>query len=112
MFLVVSQPRTSERYRGVEEDCRRGLDRFLLFVTLGEAFLLISLIGSGAFIWSMRHGHVTMIFKQGLITAVALLAAMVAKLASGQTLEELLVYIGALLRGFVPSVSQPSDKPY
>jgi hypothetical protein len=109
MFLAVSEPRTSEKCRGIEVECSRGLDRFLLLVTLGQAFLFIGLIGAGAFIWSMRLGHVTIMFKQGVIAAVALLAAMIAKAASGQALEELLVYIGALFRGFVPSVSQPSD---
>jgi hypothetical protein len=107
MFLAVSQPRTSEKWRGVEVECSRGLDRFLLFVTLGQAFLLISLIGVGALIWSMRVGHQALMFKQGATAAAALLAALVAKAASGQAFEELLVYVGALLRGFVPLVSQP-----
>jgi len=108
MFLAVSQPRTSEKWRGVEVECSRGLDRFLLFVTLGQAFLLIGLIGAGAFIWSMRLGHQSLMLKQGASAAAALLAALVAKATSGQAFEELLVYVGALSRGFVPSVS-PAD---
>lgn len=102
MFLAVSQPRTSEKWRGIEVECNRGLDRFLLFVTLGQAFLLVALIGTGALLWSMRLGHAAVMPKQGVIAAVALLASMVSKVASGQAFEELLVYVGALFRGFAP----------
>lgn len=112
MFLTVSQPRTSEKCRGIEVECSRGLDRFLLFLTLGQAFFLVGLIGVGALIWSMRHGHGPLMFKQCVIVAVALTGTMVAKGASGQAFEELLVYIGALVRGFVPSATQPSDEPF
>jgi len=106
MFLAVSQPRTSEKWRSVEVECSRGLDRLLLFVTLGQAFLLVGLIGVCALLWSMKVGHQTIMFKQGVIAASALLAALVAKMASGQAFEELLVYVGALFRGFAPSAGQ------
>ena len=106
MFLAVSQPRTGEKWRGVEVECSRGLDRFLLFLTLGQAFLLVGLVGVGAFIWSMWGGHLAMMLKQGAISASALLAALVAKAASGQAFQELLVYVGALFRGFVPLARQ------
>lgn len=109
MFLVVSQPRTTEKYRGVEADCCRGLDLFLLFVTLGQAFLLVGIIGVCASIWSMHLGDATKMLKQGEFAVGALLAAKVAKIASGQAFEELLVCMSALIGGFVPSVSQPSD---
>jgi hypothetical protein len=111
-FLAVSQPRIKEEWRGIDVECSRGLDRLLLFVTLGQAFLLVFLIGACAFVWSMRHGYLTIMSKQGIIAAVAFLGVVVAKAASGETLEEMLVYIGALLRGFVPVVRQPSDDLY
>jgi hypothetical protein len=111
-FLAVSQPRIKEEWRGIDVECSRGLDRLLLFVTLGQAFLLVFLIGACAFVWSMRHGYLTIMSKQGIIAAVAFLGVVVAKAASGETLEEMLVYIGALLRGFVPEVRQPSDDLY
>jgi len=112
MFLAVSQPRIGEKWGGVEVECSRGLDRFLLFVTLGQAFLLVGIIGVCASIWSMHLADATTMLKQGGFAVGALLAATVAKIASGQAFEELLVYVSALSRGFVPSVSQPSDDLY
>lgn len=104
MFITLSQPRANEKSQGVDVECIRSLDRFLLFVTLGQAFLFVALVGGGPFVWSMRYGRVMMMPKQGVIAAVAFLAAMITKAASGQALEEVLVYLGALVRGFAPSV--------
>ena len=104
IFLGISQARTSDKSRGIEVECGRSLDRFLLFVTLGQAFALVALVGVCALVLSIHRGDAAAMRAQGVITAVAFLAAVIAKAASGQGLEEVLVYIGALLRGFAASV--------
>jgi hypothetical protein len=111
MFLAVSQPRTTEKSRRVEVEYERSLDRFLLFVTLGQAFLLIALVGLGAVLWTARRGHARapMMLEQGATAAVALVSAIIVKAASGQALEEVLVYLGALMRAPAPSV--PDESP-
>jgi len=112
MFLAVSQPKIGDKWGGVEVECSRGLDRFLFFVTLGQTFLLVGIIGVCACMSSIHLGDTSTMLKQGGLAVVALLAAKVAKIASGQAFEELLVYVSALSRGFVPPVSLPSDELY
>jgi hypothetical protein len=108
IFLALSQSNAEKNEIGIQTECRRALDSFLLFVTLGQAFLLIWLIGTIAYIWSIWHCNIGAMSKQGLIAAVAFLAGTIAKGASGQALGELLAYIGAMLRRFTLSVSPPT----
>jgi uncharacterized membrane protein YqjE len=113
IFLAIRQPRTSDRSRGLEVECGRSLDLFLLLVTLGQAFALLALVGVCALVWSAYRGHAAMMRTQAVTAAVAFVAAMIAKFASGQALEEVLVYLGALLRRFAPPVvtENPQLKP-
>ena len=87
MFLAVCQPKTGDRWRGVEAECNRGLDRLLLFVTLGEAFLLVGLVGAGALIWSVTAGHQAMILRQGVIAGSSLMATLVQRLPLAKHLK-------------------------
>ena len=83
-----------------------------LFVTLGETFSLIGMVAVGASVWSLHLGQIAKMFSQISLALGALLAALVADGASGQAFEDLLVYIGALVRGFVPPVSDPLENLY
>jgi hypothetical protein len=102
IFLAISQPRAGDKPRGVEVECGRSLDLLLLLVTLGQAFVFVAFVGACASIWSMHRGHVGVMRTQGVTAAVALIAALIAKAASGQPLQEVLLYVGVLLRRFAP----------
>jgi len=98
LFLAICQPYIEEKWRAVEIECNRSLDRLSLFLTLGTSFLLIGILGTISAFISLRLGYQELASKQAAIATYVIAAGLLARWASGRIFEELLICLAALAR--------------
>lgn len=98
LYLAISQPRIDASFRQLEVECSRTLDRLMLFLTFSTTFLVLFVAYLFVASISVIQKDLVLPSRHKWMALVCLIAFLLAKLAAGRTIGQLLICLTTLSR--------------